>query len=143
LVRAAFAQVAANSFSSVTQMMSESRLVAYIKALSRHLWWYLTCGPLAVEELFDPVLRVYGIDLDRYIARGHVTLLLVLFAFVGVFCSGYLTWRDADDGRVLVENQLEELTRPRFIPEITKLAVEGVHARSDLINLYVFMTFVT
>jgi hypothetical protein len=65
-----------------------------------------------------------------------VTPLLWFLAIVGVFCSGFFAWRDADDARL----KLEELSRPLFVPEITKVTVEGVHARRDLVKLYVFMT---
>jgi hypothetical protein len=128
------------AFSSVAQMMSENRLSAYLNALWPHLWWYLTCGPLAVEELFDPVLRIYGIDIDRYIARGRVTPLLILLAFLGVFYSGFLAWRDADSARRQGSKQLEDLTRPQFIADITKVSVERFQARTDLIRLLVHIT---
>jgi hypothetical protein len=121
-------------------MMSERRIPAYINALLPHLWWYLMCGPLAVEESLDSVLRAYGIDVDRYIARGHVTLLLALLAFVGVFYSGFFAWRDADDNRRQANKQLEYLTRPQFVAEITKVSVEQFQRRGDLIRLFVYVT---
>lgn len=62
--------------------------------------------------------------------------LLWFLAIVGVFCSGFFAWRVVDEARP----KLEELSRPLFVPEITKVTVEGVHARRDLLKLYVFMT---
>lgn len=119
---------------------SAMRLTAYLKAVRPHAWWYVTCGPLAVEGLIEQSAHFYGIDVSPYLAPEHVTALLTLLAFIGVFCSGFLAWRDADDDRRQAKKQLEDSTRPQFVAEITRVEVQGLHARADWISVFVYMT---
>ncbi len=77
-----------------------ARLKEYLKTMKPYLIWYVMAGPLAVEELLDPLLRFYGIDLGRYVPKGAITPVLIALALVGVFYSGFLAWsheRDKND----------------------------------------------
>ncbi len=83
-----------------------TKMGRYLRAMRPHLSWYWMCGPLAVWELADPVLRFYGIELATRVPTGIVSVVLVALALGGVFYAGFLAWSEEYDRASLLEEQL-------------------------------------
>lgn len=85
-------------------------------------------GPLAAEQLLDPILRFYGIDLGQHIPTTIVTPALVLFAFLGVFCAGFLAWAEENDARIAAEKR----TPQELQKEVRELADQMANTNKEL-----------
>jgi hypothetical protein len=109
---------------------------AFVRGAFSEAWLYSAYGGGAV------ILALWG-----YLA-GSVPPTWVLLAVIafGFLVGGFRTWQkeriDRNDlvaSVIKLEREIDELSRPRFIPEITGVFVDGDHPRSDWIKLYVYL----
>jgi hypothetical protein len=109
---------------------------AFVRAVSSEAWIYIAYGAGTV------ILSIWGYY------TSHVPPLWLFLAVIalGFLVGGFRTWQKERIDRnekvatvVKLGREIDALSRPRFLPEITEVLVDGDHQQPDWIKLYVHM----
>ena len=116
--------------------VSPTSVSAFVRAVFSEAWTYFSYGGGAV------MIAIWGY-VSGAVPPSWVFLLVI---GIGFLVGGYRTWqkeridRNSQVARVVdLNREVDELSRPRFRPEVTEVFIDGDHQQPDWIKLYVYL----